>query len=316
MNGPGTSSLVYLLPYIEQGPIFNQIPQRYFDPTFASGLWGYDGSGNSDAGAGITFNFPAYVGFWGPPAGSATPNFTRIGPAIGVDASGNPLNPPSCNSIKTYVCPLDPKISAAGADTVVDGGMFVTGHNEGNGVYIEIMPGDETNLATAPTYISAQRLGTTNYAGVGGYLGGDDPRGNPTNNPPGTADGLANTQPFDYRGIYYNNSHTRITDVKDGTAFTLAFGELASGQDTKPGGSWGNFVYAWFGVGFFCTGFNIDTPPHTSPWSCYSYHPGGILFANADGSVRNITKSANPHMFHVASGKNDGLVRDDSLLTQ
>jgi hypothetical protein len=125
--------------------------------------------------------------------------------------------------------------------------------------------------------------------------------------------GVINTLPFDYRGIYYNNSHTRVTDVKDGTAFTLAFGEIASGTDV---GGYGKFVYAWMGAGFFATGFNIDTAPHGNEWAQYSYHPGGVLFANADGSVRNITKSANHHMYHVASAKNSGLIRDDSLLTQ
>jgi prepilin-type N-terminal cleavage/methylation domain-containing protein len=293
--GPHTGALVYLLPYIEQGPLFNQIDSSWFLPNTTHGMWGYNGSGVDDTN--VKYNFPAYCApFWGSGPTNGPINFTKIGP-------GGPPTPVSCNVVKTFLCPLDPRNTSAGVDTVVDVMMVIVATGLPAGAFVDVMPGDETNLPVA-NFVSAQTLGVTNYVGVGGFNGGDDP-----------VTGIVPTAPFDYRGIYTQNSHTRITDVKDGTAFTFAFGEVCSGDATPLGNGIGKYVHAWFGCGYA----DLRGRPlgdHSRYNRFDSWHPGGVLFANADGSVRNCTKAADSAALLIGAGKNDGLVLSDSLLTQ
>jgi prepilin-type N-terminal cleavage/methylation domain-containing protein len=285
LAGPHTGLLVYLLPYLEQTTIVNNIPQKYFDLHGAVGPWAYNGDPPDDSAC--TYNLPPNS-FWI----GMTPNLNRIGPAPMLPGT----LPVSCSTVKPFLCPLDPVNTGAGRNTIINV-MYLIIHNWGT-AFVGDLPGDATSAP--PGYVDPRSLGLTNYVGCGGYYGGDDP-----------VLGLVPTAPFDFRGVYYQNSHTRVTDIKDGTAFTLAFGEVCSGWDQKNGGL-GKYAYAWFGSGYCLTAHGLD-----QGWGSFSsFHPGGIQFANCDGSVRNITRAAVQHAFVVASGKNDGLVYQDSDLTQ
>jgi prepilin-type processing-associated H-X9-DG protein len=142
--------------------------------------------------------------------------------------------------------------------------------------------------------------GKTNYTGCGGSLG----------NVACTADAACtdsngvgfNLQPF--KGIFTNHSKTRITDIRDGTANTIMFGEGLGGVVNAPADAFfttpGQYIggheweWAWMGVGTIGSKFGIGAPgqpygnslPGAGAVNWSSKHPGGAQFCFADGSVR------------------------------
>jgi prepilin-type N-terminal cleavage/methylation domain-containing protein/prepilin-type processing-associated H-X9-DG protein len=130
----------------------------------------------------------------------------------------------------------------------------------------------------------AATLGTTNYLGVAGILGKNATMAHPLFlNPDGS---LVNFQKYD--GIFGNRSQTKIADITDGTSNTLLFGETIGGQ-TYPTL---DYQLAWMGCGALGTrlGLGKGGLPYASGGSNWvrfsSYHPGGVQFCMADGSVR------------------------------
>jgi prepilin-type processing-associated H-X9-DG protein len=124
----------------------------------------------------------------------------------------------------------------------------------------------------------------------------------------------ANWYPF--KGIYYANSRTRITDIRDGTSNTLAFGEYLGGL-SRDGTRWGEL--SWMGAGWLPTKFGLA--PVYGPqgndytWAMFqSGHTGVVNFAFADGSVRGISRTADFNAYIAASGMADGTVFDPSDL--
>jgi prepilin-type N-terminal cleavage/methylation domain-containing protein/prepilin-type processing-associated H-X9-DG protein len=138
-------------------------------------------------------------------------------------------------------------------------------------------------------------LGYGNYIGSCGWLG--------TQNHmywlPGSPSG---------KGIYDENSSTRVTDITDGTSNTIAFGETLAGTAT------GNpdFVLSWAGAGTMPSAWGLSNSPDWYQFS--SRHTAIVNFAWADGSVRPITTSCNTNTFFYATAMQEGQIINFSLL--
>jgi len=191
--------------------------------------------------------------------------------------------------IKSYLCPADPG-TRAGA--VIDGITLNTTDPVAYGVYFDW-------VYNAPGY--GAELGRSNYLGVGGAFGVVQP-GNPY---PGDAAWVP------YTGIYYDNSQTKVTDITDGTSFTLAFGEYLGAIHNN--GS-REFELSWMGAGWCLTKFGLKPiyGPEKNDYTnamFQSKHTSGIVnFAFADGSVHGISTGVAFKVYIYLSGMHDGQV--------
>jgi prepilin-type N-terminal cleavage/methylation domain-containing protein/prepilin-type processing-associated H-X9-DG protein len=300
--GPYTSVLAYILPFMEQDPIYkiaanavqdpaagpgHNVPQGFFLRNTTYGAWAY--------------NCPPYD------FNSAAPftNGTGLGPT-GLDVNGNPTAP-WWNQIRSYECPSDnpyrpcspPYALATGAGGLIDAYWIDQGS-----IWIDFIQ-DENNNGTAGTPATTD-WGRSNYIGVAGYLG-DNP----------DAKGLDSTGGSQFCGIYYMNSRTRIGEITDGTSQTLAFGEtLATHMIGAPG-----FHLFWFGAGAMPTawglqpGQNGTIPPDIDWYQFGSRHTGGLVnFAWGDGHVKAVVNSCNYNVFIAASGFADNVAYDPNGL--
>jgi prepilin-type N-terminal cleavage/methylation domain-containing protein len=186
------------------------------------------------------------------------------------------------NKVKTFNCPAD------GADTASPStgsfAYFVTANWGMTGGYF-YNPGG----AWYPN------LGMTNYTSCAGALG----------DVPGS---FYQT----WRGPYYLNSHTRLTDIQDGTSNTIGFGEILGGSD----GPTRDFNATWMGAGCLPTAWELLDP---AQWYTFgSKHTAVVQFGYCDGSVRSIRKignstnwfSARWYALQEAAGMQDGAVVD------
>lgn len=135
-------------------------------------------------------------------------------------------------------------------------------------------------------------------------------------------------------GIFYRASKTKFASIIDGTSNTLAFSEaIIRGSNNTggwggPGGYWGGAE--WGGFGFTC----YEPPNTTVPDRIYacksttfprspcvsvgstteietyarSYHPGGVMAALCDGSVRFIPETINRQTYQALGTRQNGEV--------
>jgi prepilin-type N-terminal cleavage/methylation domain-containing protein len=113
-----------------------------------------------------------------------------------------------------------------------------------------------------------------------------------------------------FQGIFLRNSRVRITDISDGSSYTLAIGERASRQSpmtTWVGGVTGSVVPPLI-VGYeeegppvlvlTNTGTPADARVPNNPFGhvedSNSMHPLGVNFLLGDGSVRSIQNTIDP----------------------
>jgi prepilin-type processing-associated H-X9-DG protein len=197
-------------------------------------------------------------------------------------------------SIKIYLCPSDPGIAGVG---VIDATVI--------NVTPPYLPGyfvANDWVQNIPNY--GREMGRSNYVGVGGAFGNVDSRD------------AFHAQWYPFRGIYYANSGTRMTDIMDGASNTLAFGEYLGGLSRK---GFRPLELSWMGAGWLPTKYGLS--PVYGPqgddyniWMFQSGHTGVVNFAFADGSVRGISRTADFNAFLAASGIADGVVFDASAL--
>jgi prepilin-type N-terminal cleavage/methylation domain-containing protein len=198
------------------------------------------------------------------------------------DATSDPQIAASMTTpIKLFMCPSDTGFTGRGqTDTARSFGS------------------DPSNPGIGTSSVGAMQVSVSNYVGVAGhrYVSGD----------------VRNT------GVFYGNSYVRDADIIDGLSNTAILGE----RDTQicHSATWlgvehaGNFPYqngSGFGSGFSqVTGYSfpkLNVPdflnPSPLPPNILSYsgcgagfssnHPGGALFAFADGGVRYIVNGVN-----------------------
>jgi prepilin-type N-terminal cleavage/methylation domain-containing protein/prepilin-type processing-associated H-X9-DG protein len=133
--GPYVGVMAYLLPYMEQNNVYNQIPSTLFDPKTTAGAWAY-----------------SY-----PPFDYNTPG--GYPPASGANGTGY-LKPAADARIKAYLCPSDNAQDASTTLGVIDGAGFYP--PETSHVYVDY-------VWDWPQF--GHEMGRTNYLGVGGAYG-------------------------------------------------------------------------------------------------------------------------------------------------
>jgi prepilin-type N-terminal cleavage/methylation domain-containing protein/prepilin-type processing-associated H-X9-DG protein len=288
-SGPYTGSLAYLLPYMEQDNVYQQIPGNVGGVLNAPATGGTGGIYN-------LFVLKTYAGAWAynyPPY-STDGNFTGY--------------PPVANAtIKSYLCPSD---NAGPGNNNLNRGIIdamgfyppATDH-----VYVDY-------VYDTPGF--GREMGRANYVGVGGAYGLVDPSDNNATDASGGTLTYNYSKWGRYTGIYYQNSHTKIADIKDGTSNTLAFGETTTGihiNGTR------DFEIAWLGAGWWYTLWGL-APIYGPNQNDYTFrqfssqHSGAVNFAFADGSVRPIFKTADFNTFIALSGMKDGVITDPNLI--
>jgi prepilin-type N-terminal cleavage/methylation domain-containing protein/prepilin-type processing-associated H-X9-DG protein len=281
-SGPYTGCLAYLLPYMEQSNVYNQIialpwpgtGSGYFQLNSTQGAWAYN-------------VIPSLSGAPGTPGTLFTGYDFTYGITNAVDGSNGTGFPNAMSThVKSYECPSDnlyAGISSTGG--VIDAYWCTTGS-----LWIDFLP--------EPNNGAPWNLGMTNYIGACGWLG-DDP--NPTTGAPVARPDI---------GIYYRNSKTRIANVTDGTSNTIAFGETLAGTAT------GNrdFALAWFGSGSMPSAWGLSSTPDFYQFS--SKHTGVVNFGWADGHVSPVSLSATLKAFVLATAMADGQVYNPADLGQ
>jgi prepilin-type N-terminal cleavage/methylation domain-containing protein/prepilin-type processing-associated H-X9-DG protein len=271
--GPYTGCLAYLLPYVEQDNVYNQL--YAFDPGLfqlysKSPAWAY-GYGPWDFG---DPNVP-----W------AAKNGTGRGYPKAAEAK-----------IPTYRCPADPGEKGPVANKHT--GTFAIY----DGVGINTRPPVGFYFAcdwvvNVPGY--GHELGRSNYLGVAGGFGAVWP------------DDAVNHPWADFKGIYYANSQTRIDEISDGTSNTLAFGEYLGWLHTN-GRRESALAWMGAGSLPTKLGLAPNYGPQGNDYNWKQFqsrHTGGIVnFAWADGHVSGISQRAKYDVFIYASGMQDGQV--------
>lgn len=203
-------------------------------------------------------------------------NFLDIGASGATSWWGNTITLTAAGArIPVFECPADnltvpvPVLTGTFAYRTLSGSTVTGGYFAG----------------TTGGLVSGWTFGLTNYIASAGYFGKT-----------GFAD--------QYVGPFYTNSRTRLAEVKDGTAFTIFFGEYLGGSSAGAR----DFVTAWISGGSLPTAWGLPDP---AQWYTYgSLHVGVVQFGFGDGTVRAITRGADRVQFIYASGMQDGVVVD------
>lgn len=153
-----------------------------------------------------------------------------------------------------------------------------------------------------------QEPGRTNYAACAGGVGDEVFPGEP---------GFGGTHPTTwnlYKGIYTNRRPLKFSAIIDGTANTLAVGEVGTFHDSWFA-SYGSpeVQYCWAGqaaipMAWWGVKDPWGIPGNEGYFQFKSFHPGTVNFARQDGSSHAMSKSAARDPMIFMSGREDGRI--------
>jgi prepilin-type N-terminal cleavage/methylation domain-containing protein len=192
-------------------------------------------------------------------------------------------NSPWAARIKTFLCPSD----SVNRLTPTTGIMAY--------VYAENTTLYAGSFSPNPAIVA----GRTNYIASGGAVG------------PSPSSAFYDL----YRGAFYRDSNTKISDMIDGSSNTAIFGEYLGGTD--PGSR--DYVTLWGGAGNMAAAWDLTVP---SAWWTFSGRHSLVQFAMGDGSVRGVRKigpetiwfNERWYNFQRMHGANDGENYDPNAL--
>lgn len=186
--------------------------------------------------------------------------------------------------IAGYLCPSD-NAESRNSNIYVAWYTYLNGQawNSNNaGIREQFLTAASANVGVTTT------LARTNYVGVGGVFGR-----------------TANANDT-YQGAKVNRLRISLEQFTsaDGTANTFLFGETLGDTEANVNQS----SLCWMGAGYLTTRWGLPgtTAPATAAqgyfgWNAFgSKHSGVVLFARADGSVRNVRKTVGPNMVNTA----------------
>ncbi len=316
-TNPCTGTVAFLLPFMEHDDIYKKIPADYFNFQSTQQPWAY-----------------AFA-----PIDSSASNYDNN--------TGIPTW--ALNRVKSLECPSDNVDAQLNTKILPSQGLNRTIPNVGVvDFYVYQSAGTAFSLPTwdflpptSPSFSgpNVADLGRTNYVANGGTLGNCNnntslqtflttiygPGYIPSNTtllPPFTTStpytnsaNLPTDSLASFAGPFGVNSQTRITDIRDGTAYTIAFGETVGGQQFPDGTT--DFRVAWAGGAVFPA---VMCSQKVSSFGVFSSnHTTVSNFLWCDGSVRPIRKipvlSFDPppsfwSSFQAAAGMQDGKVLD------
>lgn len=193
----------------------------------------------------------------------------------------------ACARIPSMLCPTND----AKAATV---GVWCLFHQFGN-------PNEAVGTLGGGYFGVNDGLGLSNYLGVAGTMG----------QIPGNAHDVT-------RGIFCNRSKHGFRDIRDGTAYTLMFGEHVGGKDwarVNATSQWNvtyQYANSWIGAGSMATAWGLKWPPGEVDWYYQDWHmfgsehPQRVQFCFADGAVRGIDDNIDRFAYRNMSGMRDG----------
>jgi prepilin-type N-terminal cleavage/methylation domain-containing protein/prepilin-type processing-associated H-X9-DG protein len=316
-DGQQMGVLCFLLPYLEQDAVYNQI----VDPGAPAGsnnasMFDVNTRGyyNNNDGTGWHRDFPSNTNYphdivWQQSNWWGNDNLTDLYVAA--------------STIKTFNCPaaaLDPyllqtivyslatcqspQIACQGTEYIFS--QFGPAALQYNGV-----PAGGPHGITAWDPVQNPAPGLTNYLGVSGAKGNNVFYPDTTSwagqtfipGVPGGGWGML-------AGIFDNRTTTSLAKIPDGTSHTLAFGEAIATMGTPSGSNAppnpncmfptplpaaGNGTvtagYAWFGCGALVTAYGLAGPDNSFPGQFGSRHTAVVNFAYADGSVHSLRRA-------------------------
>jgi prepilin-type N-terminal cleavage/methylation domain-containing protein/prepilin-type processing-associated H-X9-DG protein len=134
-GGPYTGVLVFLLPYLEQGNVYNQVPQVYFPLDTKQGAWAYN-TAPYDFNSGVPSQYQ----------------------------NGTGLLPIANAHINNFICPMDNPYAVSNLALYPNGGVIDAYWTEPGYIWIDY-------VADQPGF--GAELGRSNYIGCAGRLGPD-----------------------------------------------------------------------------------------------------------------------------------------------
>jgi prepilin-type processing-associated H-X9-DG protein len=288
---PAMGVLPFLLPFVEQQSVFDQIPGNFLGANSRVPAWAYASSkaDSSTANSSTNTAIPAWA-------------LTRIKyfecPAANNEAPFNPAVA-TCSGV----------VDAYFASPFEEGPTWshrtdrpAPGTAKPSRIFLDVLP------PTSPGFDgpNVAQMGCTNYVANGGTLGkcgseetlqsflihyfSDSPRGaaipiGPTC-PYTESTNIPTVRLAHYAGPFGVNTGTRVQDITDGTSNTVAFGETLGGQQFADGSV--DYRIAW-AAGATYTGL-VGAQERSTLGAYNSNHSGVANFAFCDGSARPFIK--------------------------